>query len=67
MKRLILLVPLILTACANLNEQNNYGFNPGPGMQMDGQDRSNTKYNLMDSQDGMKDPNEKVKIWGTTY
>ena len=64
MKRLVWLIPLVLTGCVT---NNNYGFNPGPGMSEDAQDRYNTKYNLMDSPDGMKDPNAKVKAWSTTY
>jgi len=67
MKRLVWLIPLVLTSCATINSNNNYGFNPGPGMSEDAQDRYNTKYNLMDSPDGMKDPNAKVKAWSTTY
>jgi hypothetical protein len=67
MKKFIWLLPLALVGCASVNSNNNYGFNPGPGMQEDSQDRNNTKYNMMDSPDGRRDPNANVKIWGTTY
>lgn len=67
MKKLICLLPLALVGCASVNSNNNYGFNPGPGMQEDGQDRNNTKYNMMDSPDGRRDPNANVKLWGATY
>jgi hypothetical protein len=36
-------------------------------MSEDSQDRTNTKYNLMDSPDGRKDPNANIKVWGATY
>ena len=67
MKKLIWLLPLALVGCSSVNSDNNYGFNPGPGMHEDGQDRNNTKYNMMDSADGRRDPNANVKLWGATY
>jgi hypothetical protein len=67
MKKFICLLPLVLMGCASVNSHNNYGFNPGPGMQEDSQDRYNTKYNMMDSLDGRRDPNANVKAWGATY
>jgi hypothetical protein len=67
MKKLIWLLPLTLVGCASVNSNNNYGFNPGPGMQEDAQDRNNAKYNMMDSPDGRRDPNANVKLWGATY
>jgi hypothetical protein len=36
------------------------------GMREDSQDY-NTKYNMMDSQDGSKNPNAQVRIFGATY
>lgn len=61
-------IPFVLSSCANVQVDNDrYGFFPGPGMDEDGQDRNNTKYNLMDSPDGMKDPTANVKVWGATY
>lgn len=64
---LLLLIPLIICSCTTVNEHNNYGFFPAPGMDEDSQDRHNTKYNMMDSPDGSQDPNAHVKIWGTKY
>jgi hypothetical protein len=62
---LLLLVCVVLQSCASINENNNYGFEPRPGMQEDS--ITNTKYNMMDSPDGMRDPNNRVQIWGATY
>lgn len=68
MKKLILLLPFIVSSCASVNEDNRYGFFPKPGMSGDAQDRPyNTKYNLMDSPDGRQDPNGNLKVWGATY
>lgn len=62
---LFLFVIIALQGCASVSEKNNYGFGAKPGMQEDS--INNTKYNLMDSQDGSKDPNARVEIWGATY
>ena len=67
MRILVLILPMIVCSCANVNENNRYGFFPKPGMSEDSQDRNNTKYNLMDSPDGCKDPNAKVRVWGAVY
>lgn len=67
MNKLIVLVPFVLASCTTVNENNRYGFLPGPGMSEDAQDYPNIKYNLMDSSDGKQDPNAQVKIWGATY
>jgi hypothetical protein len=66
---LICFIPLSLSSCATTAVEDNgrYGFFPKPGMAEDSQDRNNTKYNLMDSPDGRKDPNAKIKVWGATY
>jgi hypothetical protein len=66
MNKLVWLMPLVLSSCASLDEDNRYGFLPGPGMHEDAQDFP-TKYNQMDSSDGSQDPNAKLKIWGATY
>lgn len=66
--RLIFGLPLVLCSCASVQVDNDrYGFFPTPGMQEDAQDRINTKYNLLDSSDGSKDPNANIKVWGATY
>lgn len=58
----------MLSSCANVRvESDRYGFFPNPGMSEDAQDRTNTKYNLMDSSDGRRDPNGDLKVWGATY
>jgi len=62
---LLLFAVIALQGCASVNENNNYGFGARPGMQEDS--ITNTKYNLMDSQDGSKDPNARIKIWRATY
>lgn len=67
MKTILLGLPFIFCSCANINEGNNYGFSPGPGMSEDAQDKSNTKYNLMDSSDGQNDPNALINIWKTEF
>jgi len=62
-------VSLCLNSCATTTVEDNgrCGFFPKPGMNEDAQDRPSTKYNLMDSPDGMKDPNARIKMWGATY
>jgi len=60
-------MPLVLCSCTTVKETNNYGFFPKPGMDEDSQDRNNTKYNIMDSSDGSRDPNANIKVWGATY
>lgn len=67
MNMLVLLVPLMLSSCASVNNSNRHGFFPNPGMHEDAQDRTNTKYNLMDSTDGKQDPNAQIRMWGATY
>jgi hypothetical protein len=67
MKRLVILLPFVFGSCASINEDNRYGFFPGPGMSEDAQDRPYTKYNLMDSPDGRQDLNGDLKVWGATY
>lgn len=67
MNRLVVLIPLIFSSCANVKEDNRYGFFPGPGMSEDAQDFPNTKYNMMDSTDGSQDPSANIKVWGATY
>ena len=63
-----ILLPIFLCSCSSVNVNNDrYGFFPGPGMNEDSQDRNNTKYNLMDSPDGSKDPNAKINVWGANY
>jgi hypothetical protein len=65
--RLLLVIPLFtLASCASVNNNNRYGFLPRPGMTEDSHDY-NTKYNLMDSPDGSKDPNGYYRVWGATY
>ena len=64
---LLLAVSALFSSCASVNSDNNYGFVPA-GMHEDSQDyHRNTKYNMMDSPDGMHDPNARVKMWGATY
>jgi len=61
-------IPLVLCSCSTTRVENDrYGFFPKPGMSEDSQDRTNTKYNLMDSPDGRRDPNANIKVWGATY
>jgi hypothetical protein len=68
MRFLLLLVPGVISSCANVQVNNDrYGFIPTPGMDVDAQDRNNTKYNLLDSSDGSNDPTANIKIWGTKY
>jgi len=68
MRLMLLAITLALSSCANVQVDNNrYGFMPHPGMDSDSQDRNNTKYNLMDSSDGSKDPTAPIKVWGATY
>lgn len=64
---ILMLMSLVLCSCTTVNETNNYGFLPKPGMNEDAQDRNNTKYNLMDSADGSQDPNAYIKVWGAKY
>jgi hypothetical protein len=64
---LLLAMSALFCSCASVNSNNNYGFVPA-GMHEDSQDyRNNTKYNMMDSPDGMHDPNARVKVWGAVY
>ena len=65
MKYIVLLLPLLLCNCASVHQEQ--GWFPAPGMHEDGQDRTNTKYNQMDSSDGSHDPTAKVKVWGAVY
>jgi len=62
---LVLLAWILMTfffvGCANTS----YHTIPS-GMREDSQDY-NAKYNMMDSQDGRKNPNAQVNIFGTTY
>ena len=70
MKLIVLLVPVIFCSCSTVqvdSSNSKYGFYPKPGMNEDAQDRTNTKYNLMDSSDGSKDPTANIKVWGATY
>jgi hypothetical protein len=62
---LLVFAMVALQGCASVNEGNNYGFDARPGMQEDS--ITNTKYNLMDSPDGSRDPNANVRVWGATY
>lgn len=58
----------MISSCSTVTVKNDrYGFIPGPGMSEDGQDRYNTKYNLMDSPDGSKDPTANLKVWEANY
>lgn len=63
----LVLSSLALCSCSTTKDSGSYGFFLHPGMDEDAQDRNNTKYNLMDSSDGMKDPTANLKIWGTKY
>lgn len=63
----VILILFFICSCASVNEHNNYGFNPGPGMCEDAQDFSDTKYNFLDSPDGMQDPNAKIKVWKAEF
>lgn len=66
--RLYILCMMCLQSCTTMNvDSQRYGFFPTPGMSEDAQDRTNTKYNLMDSPDGSQDPTANVKVWGATY
>lgn len=70
MRLLVFLIPIIFCSCSSVqvnNSNSKYGFYPSPGMSEDAQDRYDTKYNIMDSSDGSKDPNAKVKVWGAVY
>lgn len=63
-----MLCMIALQACSTIQvDDDRYGFFPNPGMHEDGQDRNNTKYNLMDSPDGRQDPTAKIKVWRATY
>jgi hypothetical protein len=61
------IVPILLSGCASVKQEGNYGFFPPPGMQEDAQDRYNSKYNLLDSSDGSEDPNANIKVWKAEY
>jgi hypothetical protein len=56
-----ILFTFFFVGCANTS----YHTIPS-GMREDAQDY-NTKYNMMDSQDGSKNPNAQVRIFGVTY
>ena len=66
---MLLLLPVVMCSCASTTVNDRHGFLPGPGMTEDSQDtyRTNTKYNLMDSPDGRRDPNGRINVWGCTY
>lgn len=55
----------MLMGCATTQTSYREGFMPS-GMSEDAQDYP-TKYNLMDSPDGSKNPNGQVNIFGITY
>ena len=64
----IALLSLGLCSCSTVSVNNDrYGFFPKPGMSEDSQDRTNTKYNMMDNSDGSRDPNAKINVWGAVY
>jgi dolichyl-phosphate-mannose--protein O-mannosyl transferase len=60
-----LLLCFIMMGCANTQTSYREGFMPS-GMAEDAQDYP-TKYNMMDSPDGSKNPNAQVNIFGATY
>lgn len=64
---LIASLAFALCSCASVQDHNKHSFVLPPGMDTDAQDRHNTKYNMMDSSDGSKDPTASANIWGTTY
>ena len=55
----------VFMGCANTQTSYREGFMPS-GMAEDAQDYP-TKYNMMDSPDGSKNPNAQVRIFGATY
>jgi len=55
------LLSLLMLGCANTS----YHTIPS-GMSEDAQDYP-TKYNMMDSQDGRRNPNAQINIFGATY
>jgi len=56
----------VLMGCSTASQVGkDQGWLPS-GMAEDSQDYP-TKYNMMDSQDGRKNPNAQVNIFGTTY
>ena len=67
MKITVMLLSVVLCSCSTTRVNDRNGFFPGPGMSEDSQDRNNTKYNLMDSPDGRKDPNSRINVWGCQY
>jgi hypothetical protein len=60
-----LLLCLIMMGCANTQTSYREGFMPS-GMAEDAQDYP-TKYNMMDSPDGRRNPNAQINIFGATY
>jgi hypothetical protein len=63
--KLLLLINFCLVGCANTNHIGQKDYVQS-GMNEDAQDYP-TKYNMMDSQDGSKNPNAQVRIFGATY
>lgn len=61
---IIILLSSILSSCSTTDGVK-YSFLPTN--QEDNINWEYNKYNLMDSSDGSKDPNAKIKIWRATY
>jgi hypothetical protein len=59
------MVYLFVGCATNSQTSHREGFMPS-GMAEDAQDYP-TKYNMMDSQDGRRNPNAQVNIFGATY
>ena len=56
-----------MIGCANVDKvREKEGWFP-LGMDEDAQSFYNTKYNMMDSPDGRRNPNAQINIFGATY
>ena len=58
---------LSITGCANIPVYKSEGFIPNPSMSEDAQDFYNSKYNLMDSNDGSNDPTASATIFNKKF
>lgn len=62
MRIFYILISFIFCSCS-ITEKREDGFFPNSGLDEDAQDRSNTKYNLLDSNDGSQDPNINTTVF----
>ena len=59
--KLLLLLNFCLIGCANVS------YKTIPNAMCEDSQNYSTKYNMMDSPDGSKNPNTQVNIFGATY